>query len=142
MPVVATVAESMTSPSVYVYSVDTAQDREFRRFFESDAIRSVVKEIKIAGVVYPLRRESSALFIPVKGEFTVSEVLFAIDDTVYVDLREHFDEGSIVELGLQCANFVGVGRLAATWAVTDALPERFRAAGEVTPWGTDAVVVG
>jgi hypothetical protein len=61
---------------------------------------------------------------------------------VYADLREHFDEGSIVELGLQCANFVGVGRLAATWAVTDALPERFRAAGEVTPWGTDAVVVG
>ena len=66
----------------------------------------------------------------------------AIDDTVYADLREHFDEGSIVELGLQCANFVGVGRLAATWAVTDALPERFRAAGEVTPWGADAVVVG
>jgi len=66
----------------------------------------------------------------------------AIDDTVYAHLREHFDEGSIVELGLQCANFVGVGRLAATWAVTDALPERFRAAGEVTPWGSDAVVVG
>ena len=66
----------------------------------------------------------------------------AIDDTVYADLREHFDEGSIVELGLQCANFVGVGRLAATWAVTDALPERFRAAGEVTPWGADAIVVG
>jgi AhpD family alkylhydroperoxidase len=66
----------------------------------------------------------------------------AIDDTVYSDLREHFDEGSIVELGLLCANFVGVGRLAATWAVTDALPERFRTAGEVTPWGSDAVLVG
>ena len=66
----------------------------------------------------------------------------AIDDTVYADLREHFDEGAIVELGLVCANFVGVGRLAATWAVTDALPERFRAAGEVTPWGAGAVVVG
>jgi AhpD family alkylhydroperoxidase len=64
-----------------------------------------------------------------------------IDETVYAQLREHFDEGAIVDLGLTCANFVGVGRLAATWSVTDALPERFRAAGEVTPWGPDAVVV-
>jgi AhpD family alkylhydroperoxidase len=66
----------------------------------------------------------------------------AISDTVYADLRVHFDEGSIVELGLHCANFVGLGRLMATWSVTEALPERFRAAGEVTPWGTDALVVG
>jgi AhpD family alkylhydroperoxidase len=63
-----------------------------------------------------------------------------IDDAVYDDLRRHFDEAEIVELGLHCASFVGIGRLAATWAVTDALPERFRAVGTVTPWGTDAVV--
>jgi AhpD family alkylhydroperoxidase len=66
----------------------------------------------------------------------------AIDDTVYADLRRHFDEGAIVDLGLHCANFVGMGRLAATWSVTDALPERFRAPGRVTPWGPDAIVVG
>jgi AhpD family alkylhydroperoxidase len=66
----------------------------------------------------------------------------AIDGTVYDDLRRHFAEAELVELGLHCALFVGVGRLAATWSVTDALPERFRGEGAVTPWGPTAVVVG
>jgi AhpD family alkylhydroperoxidase len=66
----------------------------------------------------------------------------AIDDAVYDELRRHFTEGELVDLGLHCANCVGVGRLAATWSVTDALPERFRATGEVTPWGPGAVFVG
>ena len=65
----------------------------------------------------------------------------AIDDTVYDDLRQHFTEGELVEIGLNCAIDVGVGRLAATWQVTDDLPERFRTDDVVTPWGTDAVVV-
>src|SRR5262245_12648904 len=50
----------------------------------------------------------------------------AIDDAVYDDLREHFTEGELVEIGLNCAIDVGVGRLAATWQVTDDLPDRFR----------------
>jgi len=88
-------------------------------------------------------------------DLTVSEVaalryadLFAnahlaIDDEVYQGLREHFDEAQIVELGLNCAMFVGVGRLAATWDVVDNLPERFQARGSapVTPWGSDAITV-
>jgi AhpD family alkylhydroperoxidase len=63
-----------------------------------------------------------------------------IDDRVYDDLRRHFTEAQIVDLGLHCASFVGIGRLAATWAVTEALPDRFRAEGTVTPWGDGAVV--
>jgi len=67
----------------------------------------------------------------------------AIDDAVYDGLREHFTEAEIVELGLNCALFVGMGRLAATWDVVDQLPERFQArdAGPVTPWGSDALTV-
>lgn len=66
----------------------------------------------------------------------------AIDDDVYDDLRQYFTEGELVEIGLNCAIDVGVGRLAATWHVTDDLPDRFRATdGVVTPWGDDAVVV-
>jgi AhpD family alkylhydroperoxidase len=66
----------------------------------------------------------------------------AIDDTVYAELRRHFTEGELVDLGLHCANCVGIGRLAATWSLTDSLPERFRAEGPVTPWGPDAILAG
>ncbi len=67
----------------------------------------------------------------------------AIDDTTYDGLREHFTEAEIVELGLNCAMFVGMGRLAATWDVVDQLPERFQArdAGPITPWGSGALAV-
>jgi AhpD family alkylhydroperoxidase len=65
----------------------------------------------------------------------------AIDDAVYDDLRTYFDEGEIVELGLKCALCVGSGRLAATWLVTDHLPDRFKADGVVTPWGGAQLVV-
>jgi alkylhydroperoxidase family enzyme len=66
----------------------------------------------------------------------------AIGDAVYDDLRRHFDEGEIVELGMHCAHYVGMGRLVATWQVTDLLPDRFRASeGPVTPWGGDELVI-
>jgi AhpD family alkylhydroperoxidase len=47
----------------------------------------------------------------------------AIDDAVYDELREHFSEDELVELGLNCAIALGVGRLSATWDVSDDLPE-------------------
>jgi AhpD family alkylhydroperoxidase len=66
----------------------------------------------------------------------------AIDDAVYDDLRQYFTEGELVEIGLNCALDVGMGRLAATWRVTDDLPERFRQSDELmTPWGGEAVIV-
>ncbi|MEU6419643.1 carboxymuconolactone decarboxylase family protein [Streptomyces spiralis] len=64
----------------------------------------------------------------------------AIDDAVYDDLRRHFDEGEIVELGMRCARTIGLGRLNATWHNVEHLPERFRATeGAVAPWGGDAL---
>jgi AhpD family alkylhydroperoxidase len=65
----------------------------------------------------------------------------AIDEQVYDDLRRYFTEAELVDLGILCAYCVGIGRMVATWRVTDALPERFRVDGVVTPWGPDAYVV-
>jgi AhpD family alkylhydroperoxidase len=62
----------------------------------------------------------------------------AIDDAVYDDLRQYYTEGELVEIGLNCALDVGVGRLTATWDVSDDLPEAFQLPYDerVTPWGT------
>ena len=67
----------------------------------------------------------------------------AIDDAVYDGLRQHLTEGELVELGMVCALFVGFGRLAATWAVTDDLPDEYRlTTGErVAPWGSAAPLI-
>jgi AhpD family alkylhydroperoxidase len=62
----------------------------------------------------------------------------AIDDDVYDDLRRYFTEGELVEIGLNCAIDVGVGRLTATWDVTDDLDAGFRRPYDerATPWRT------
>ena len=65
----------------------------------------------------------------------------AIDDGFYDQLREHFTEPEIVELGLNVALCVGVGRLSATWDMIEELPDRFQEPGQVTPWGADDAVV-
>jgi AhpD family alkylhydroperoxidase len=67
----------------------------------------------------------------------------AIDDAVYDDLRQYFTEGELVEIGLNCAVDVGIGRLTATWDVTDDLPDAFRVSyGETaTPWNDEAPII-
>jgi AhpD family alkylhydroperoxidase len=66
----------------------------------------------------------------------------AIDDSVYDDLRCHFTEEELVELGVHCAYAVGMGRLAATWQVTDDVPDAFRATPDspLAPWVSEGVV--
>ena len=61
----------------------------------------------------------------------------AIDEAVYDDLRRFYTEGELVEIGLNCALDVGIGRLAASWHVTDNLADYFKNGdGHVlTPWG-------
>ena len=60
----------------------------------------------------------------------------SIDDAVYDELRQHFSEDELVQLGVQCAMFVGIGRIAATWHVVEDVPDELRtgATGSVTPW--------
>ncbi len=65
----------------------------------------------------------------------------SITDEIYDDLRRHFSEEQIVELGMQVAFFVGFGRLAATWNMIEELPTRFHGDGLRTPWGGDVVVM-
>ena len=64
----------------------------------------------------------------------------AIDDAVYDDLREHFSEDELVELGLNCAIALGIGRLSATWDVSDDLPESSPLSGPLAPWNSASVV--
>jgi alkylhydroperoxidase family enzyme len=66
----------------------------------------------------------------------------SIDDTVYDDLRGHFTEDELVELGVHCAYALGMGRLSATWNVTDDLPDTFRSTSDspLAPWLSEGVV--
>ena len=61
------------------------------------------------------------------GELMATDHL-AISDATFAELREHFSEAEIVELGMTCAFFVGFGRLAATWHMVEDLPAAFQAA--------------
>jgi AhpD family alkylhydroperoxidase len=67
----------------------------------------------------------------------------AIDDAVYDDLRRYFTEGELVEIGLNCALDLGVGRLTATWDVTDDLPDAYRLSYSetATPWNEEAPLI-
>ena len=61
----------------------------------------------------------------------------AIDDAVYDELRQFYDEGELVELAAWCAEYYGWGRVVATWRVWDDLPEELRDAGPdelISPW--------
>jgi AhpD family alkylhydroperoxidase len=66
----------------------------------------------------------------------------AIDDAVYDGLRQHFSEDELVELGVHCAYAVGMGRLAATWHVTEDVPAAFQASSDspLAPWISDGIV--
>ena len=63
-----------------------------------------------------------------------------IDDDIYDELRQHFSEAQLVEIGLNCALSVGIGRLAATWHAVDHVPLELQTAGEVTPWNIDGAL--
>jgi hypothetical protein len=45
-----------------------------------------------------------------------------------------------VELGLHCAIALGVGRLSATWDVSDDLPESNGSSERLAPWNSASVV--
>jgi alkylhydroperoxidase family enzyme len=74
------------------------------------------------------------------GELMATDHL-AIDERVYADLRAHFSEAQIVELGMTVAFFVGFGRLAATYHMVEELPEAFKTAEAIAPWGAEKIQV-
>jgi AhpD family alkylhydroperoxidase len=59
----------------------------------------------------------------------------SITDADFDDLRRHFDEPTIVELGIHVGICIGFGRVAAGWDLVEALPEPFQdRSAPATPW--------
>lgn len=109
----------------------------------SDAVADGVTE----GLVCSLERpqEAENLTPAEKAAIRYGELMatdhLAIDDAMYDELRRHFTEAQIVELGMTVAFFVGFGRLAATWHMVEELPEAFQHAETIAPWGADKIEV-
>ncbi len=109
----------------------------------SDAVADGVTEGLVCSLERPQEAEnlSAAEKAAIRyGELMATDHL-AIDDAIYADLRQHFSEAQIVELGMTVAFFVGFGRLAATWHMVEELPEAFKTAETIAPWGADKIEV-
>ena len=109
----------------------------------SDAVADGVTEGLVCSLERPQEAEnlSAAEKAAIRyGELMATDHL-AIDDAVYDELRRHFSEAQIVELGMTVAFFVGFGRLAATWHMVEELPEAFKTAEKIAPWGAEKIEV-
>ncbi len=109
----------------------------------SDAVADGVTEDLVCSLERP--QEASELSPAEKAAIRFGELMatdhLAINDAVFAELREHFSEAEIVELGMTCAFFVGFGRLAATWHMVEDLPAAFQTAEAIAPWGQEKVQV-
>lgn len=109
----------------------------------SDAVADGVTEGLVCSLERPQEAEnlSAAEKAAIRyGELMATDHL-AINDAVYEDLRRHFTEAQIVELGMTVAFFVGFGRLAATYHMVEELPEAFKTAETIAPWGAEKIQV-
>ena len=109
----------------------------------SDAVADGVTEGLVCSLERPQEAEnlSAAEKAAIRyGELMATDHL-AIDETMHDELRRHFTEAQIVELGMTVAFFVGFGRLAATWHMVEELPEAFQTAKTIAPWGADKIEV-
>ena len=109
-----------------------------------DAVEDGVDEEAVCSLEKP--QEAENLSDAEKAAIRYGELLatnnLAIDDAVYADLKKHFSEPQIVELGMYAAFCVGFGRLAATYNMVEELPEAFQKLGEpITPWKQDSIHV-
>ena len=109
----------------------------------SDAVADGVTEDLVCSLERP--HEADDLTPAEKSAIRFGELMatdhLSITDEVYADLRLHFSEAEIVELGMTCAFFVGFGRLAATWHMVEELPGAFRSTEPIAPWGQEKVQV-
>lgn len=111
--------------------------------------RSAVEDGMTEGMVCSLERPQDAkdLTEAEKAALRYAELSsvdhLAIDEATFDDLRLHFSEPQIVELGMFIAFFVGFGRLGAAWDMTEELPAVFqdKAASTLAPWGEEAILV-
>ncbi len=110
----------------------------------SDALADGLNEDLVCSLEKPVEAENltDAEKTAIRyGELFATDHL-AIDDAIHDELRKHFSEAQIVELGMTVAFFVGFGRLAATWKMVEELPEAFQDIDKpIAPWGEEAVHV-
>lgn len=109
----------------------------------SDAVQDGVDEGAVCSLEKP--QEADNLSGAEKAAIRFGELMatdhLSIGDAIYDELRKHFNEPQIVELGMTCAFFVGFGRLAATWHMVEELPEAFQSAETIAPWGEEKIQV-
>ena len=109
----------------------------------SDAVADGLTEDLVCSLAKP--HEADDLSEAEKAAIRFGELMatdhLAIGDAMYAELRKHFTEVQIVELGMTCAFFVGFGRLAATWNMVEELPAAFQTAETIAPWGQEKVQV-
>ncbi|CAB4583529.1 MAG: carboxymuconolactone decarboxylase family protein [Actinomycetes bacterium] len=112
-----------------------------------DAVAAGVTEDLVCSLERPLEAPdlTPAERVAVRfGDLFASNHL-AIDDAMFAELHEHFDDGEIMELALFSALCVGVGRLGAVLHMVEELPTTFQdapiAPGALAPWGNDSIVV-
>jgi AhpD family alkylhydroperoxidase len=110
----------------------------------TDAVNAGVTEDLVCSLENPMAADN--LSDAEKAAIAYGEMMstnhLAIDDEVYENLRKHFTEAQIVELGATVALFVGFGRLAATWHMVEELPQAYQdTEGRIAPWLTDFVQV-
>lgn len=109
----------------------------------SDAVADGVSEDLVCSLERP--QEGENLTDAEKAAIRYGELFatdhLAINDATFAELRKHFSEAEIVELGMTCAFFVGFGRLAATWHMVEELPRAFQTAETIAPWGQEKIQV-
>ena len=67
---------------------------------------------------------------------------YSIDDEAIAQLRAHFSEAEIVELGMYCGYFLGIGRFLASLDIVEELPADMQDKSKwATPWQTRSAVV-
>jgi AhpD family alkylhydroperoxidase len=109
----------------------------------SDAVADGVDEALVCSLERP--QEAANLTPAEKAAIRYGELMatdhLAIDDALHAELRQHFSEAEIVELGMTAAFFVGFGRLAASWKMVEELPDAFQRADTIAPWGQESIQV-
>ena len=110
-----------------------------------DAVEDGVTEELVCALEQPAQAEdlTAAEKVALRYADRFANEHLSIDERVYDELREHFDEGQIVELGTRVALYVGLGRLAATWDMTEEIPDAFRSrsSSRIAPWSGEPIVV-
>ncbi len=110
-----------------------------------DGVKAGVTEDLVCSLEKPMEADN---LTPAEKSALAYADLFATDhlaigDAHYADLKRHFTEAEVMELGMTVAFFVGFGRLAATLSMLEELPERFqdKSIPRLSPWGEAAIQV-